>query len=390
MRPDRALSLLLLLPLGVPPAAAQPFSAPLDRSWMSAWSAGPPTAGFTPALWFDGGRLGYGLAGAVSFGLGGRDGTLDRTTPDGIGRPAIPRGGLVEVGVSGTSAGAGNDPASGAVSMRLHYSGERAGAWLAAASLGPGDGSPQLPLVGGGVWMRRGGLTLTTQVVQLLRAVHVDGSQPQGEQAPGDSSSVVGRDHTYYPVDDVRLVTGIEVGLGWSGARLDLEGRAGMARGPRPPLAQWAELRAAYWAVPSVALFASLKGTAHVADAIESVRGGRAAVGIQLAPGRRSEPVVPAAERPAGRVTVEPAGGAGVRVLFALAAETLDVSCDATGWAVVPAVETGPGRWAVVLPLEPGLHRITIRVNGGAWHAPPGLPKAKDDFGGEVGLLVVR
>jgi hypothetical protein len=31
-----------------------------------------------------------------------------------------------------------------------------------------------------------------------------------------------------------------------------------------------------------------------------------------------------------------------------------------------------------------------MRVDAGPWQAPPGLPKAQDDFGGEVGLLVVR
>jgi len=31
-----------------------------------------------------------------------------------------------------------------------------------------------------------------------------------------------------------------------------------------------------------------------------------------------------------------------------------------------------------------------VRLNGGPWVAPPGLSTVRDEFGGEVGLLVVQ
>jgi hypothetical protein len=40
--------------------------------------------------------------------------------------------------------------------------------------------------------------------------------------------------------------------------------------------------------------------------------------------------------------------------------------------------------------LPPGVHTLAVRVDGGAWGAPPGLPAADDGFGGEVGTLVVE
>jgi hypothetical protein len=44
----------------------------------------------------------------------------------------------------------------------------------------------------------------------------------------------------------------------------------------------------------------------------------------------------------------------------------------------------------VVLVLNPGVHRLAVRFDGGAWQAPAGLPTAPDGFGGEVGLLIVE
>ncbi len=382
------MSLLLLAP-GARSAAAQPFPAPLERSWMNAWPAGAPATGFAPALWFDGTRLGYGVAGTASFGLGARQGPADAAARAGLAPRAAPPGARLELGLRGAGAGAWSASSSGAMSLRLHYSGEHAGAWLATGGLMTGNEPARLPLAGGGFWMRRGPLTLTTQVVQLLRAIHVRGPAPQQAEGPADSAGVVRFPGPSYPSDDIRLLTGLEVGLGWTGARFDVDGRAGVARGPHPPLGRWAELRAAFWATPGVALFAGVRTTAHVAGALESVQGNRAAVGIQIAPGRRREPDAQAPRRTPPAITVERVGAAAARVVFTLEARSLDVSCDANGWTPVSAVAAGWNRWEVVLPLSPGLHRIAIRVDGGAWRAPPGLPKAEDDFGGEVGLLVV-
>ncbi len=39
--------------------------------------------------------------------------------------------------------------------------------------------------------------------------------------------------------------------------------------------------------------------------------------------------------------------------------------------------------------LPSGTHRIAIRVNDGAWDAPPGTVRVRDDFGGGAGLIVV-
>jgi hypothetical protein len=379
---------LLLLLAGAAPGAAQTLSPQLERSWMSVWSNGPPASGIAPALWLDGGRVGYGLVGAVSFGLREPEAPVHGSTPSAPRWLEPPRGALLELGLRGLDAAARRDPSAAAASARLHLAGGPFGAWLATGGLALGDGSGRLPLLGGGVWLRGGGLTVTTQVVQLLRPIHVGDPAPP-MQRMGDSSVVVVVDRRY-PEDDARLLTGIETGLGWVGERMELHARAGIARGADPPHARWGELRAIVWAIPGAALFAAVRSTAHLSDAIESVQGHRAVVGIQLAPGRR--PMAPESrpDRVPDGFAVEPAGSGNVRLVLAARAQTVEVSCDATGWLAVPALPSGPDLWAVVLPLGPGLHRIAMRVDAGPWQAPPGLPKAQDDFGGEVGLLVVR
>ncbi len=42
------------------------------------------------------------------------------------------------------------------------------------------------------------------------------------------------------------------------------------------------------------------------------------------------------------------------------------------------------------LPLRAGSHRLLVRVDGGEWMPPPGLPAAPDEFGGRVGVLLVE
>jgi hypothetical protein len=45
--------------------------------------------------------------------------------------------------------------------------------------------------------------------------------------------------------------------------------------------------------------------------------------------------------------------------------------------------------WTVDMRARPGVHHVSIRVDGGGWIAPPGLAPIDDDFAGQAGLLVV-
>jgi hypothetical protein len=69
--------------------------------------------------------------------------------------------------------------------------------------------------------------------------------------------------------------------------------------------------------------------------------------------------------------------------------ETVDVMGDFSDWSPLTLVRRGRDLWELNVPVSAGMHQINVRVDGGAWMAPPGLPTMNDSFNGFVGLIVV-
>ncbi len=74
--------------------------------------------------------------------------------------------------------------------------------------------------------------------------------------------------------------------------------------------------------------------------------------------------------------------------IIARSASRVELMGDFTEWMPVE-MENGAGVWTVRRAIAPGLHRMAIRINGGAWTPPLNLPKVDDDLGGTVGLITV-
>jgi hypothetical protein len=86
----------------------------------------------------------------------------------------------------------------------------------------------------------------------------------------------------------------------------------------------------------------------------------------------------------------EPSTG-GYRITYvAPKAKTVELSGDFDRWRPIAMKRTGNGVWEAHLPLRSGTYRVNVRIDGGRWLPPAGLPQAEDDFNGAVGLLVVR
>ena len=79
-----------------------------------------------------------------------------------------------------------------------------------------------------------------------------------------------------------------------------------------------------------------------------------------------------------------------VLLIDAPRAESVELMGDATEWIVTQMQRVTSGRWRAELKLAPGMHRITVRADRGAWIAPPGLPMGSDDYGSPVGMITVR
>ncbi|MBI3081682.1 MAG: hypothetical protein HYY94_01975 [Gemmatimonadetes bacterium] len=94
--------------------------------------------------------------------------------------------------------------------------------------------------------------------------------------------------------------------------------------------------------------------------------------------------------RGAGAFRAERLGAARVRVTLRLdGARTVALAGEWNEWVPAPMRRDPSGRWTAVLGLRPGVYRCALLVDGARWIAPPGAPKTGDDFGGEVGLLIV-
>lgn len=69
---------------------------------------------------------------------------------------------------------------------------------------------------------------------------------------------------------------------------------------------------------------------------------------------------------------------------------TLEIAGDWNGWTPVPLARAGGGRWTVELPLRPGVYKYQVIVNRKQWTVPDGASTVPDEFGGRVGLLIIR
>jgi hypothetical protein len=68
----------------------------------------------------------------------------------------------------------------------------------------------------------------------------------------------------------------------------------------------------------------------------------------------------------------------------------VELASDCTDWRPVDMRRLTGDLWVADVVAEPGAHRISLKLDGGPWSAPPGLTEMSDDFGGSVGAFVLR
>jgi len=72
------------------------------------------------------------------------------------------------------------------------------------------------------------------------------------------------------------------------------------------------------------------------------------------------------------------------------ASERVEIMADFTEWQPVTLVRTPEGFWETTLPVGRGQHRLNVRLDGGDWLVPTNVARVTDEFGGVVGLVLVR
>jgi hypothetical protein len=287
--------------------------------------------------------------------------------------------------LAGAAVGSTNQGSSSAGEVlghgRLHWLGTSAGVWVGGA-LGRGWNGLEWQTdrrVDLGAWLRQSGVTLAataapTWLGDSLRFLDADLTL-RIVQGPVELSAFGGTRHWSQPV-------------GASGST-------------------WGGGSATLWLSPHVAFVAT--GGSYPADYAQGLPAGTyVSFGLRLA-SRRSGRDVP---RPvAARVPEAPsvpssvidrrlltpvvatfdvhASGAGQRTFRVRApgARTVELIGDFTQWQAIELRQLSDGSWTVALPLGPGVYRMNVRVDDGAWGVPPGVPALTDDLGGVVGVL---
>jgi hypothetical protein len=192
----------------------------------------------------------------------------------------------------------------------------------------------------------------------------------------------------------------------WEPLRAELSATVGYRDGARSSgVSRWAEVGGAFWFTSHVAVVGG--GGVFPAEIWRGLPGGRyASAALRVAtrnprasdPQRLAELTLPyelnRLRRPravAQRFTVSPEVD-GTRTLHVRVAGAREVELmgDFTDWTPVRLTPTASGVWSFNVFLAPGVHRVNLRVDGGPWIVPPGLTAVRDEFGGDVGLLIVQ
>jgi hypothetical protein len=114
-------------------------------------------------------------------------------------------------------------------------------------------------------------------------------------------------------------------------------------------------------------------------------------------PRRDDRPVAGAQTAPAGAdgvilgvaTTDSVRAGRVVRVR-APASERVEIMGDFTDWEPRSLVRTPAGTWEINVPISSGQHRLNVRLDGGDWVVPTNVARVTDEFGGVVGLILIR
>ena len=161
----------------------------------------------------------------------------------------------------------------------------------------------------------------------------------------------------------------------------------------------WGGASVAWWIGDRLAVTAS--GGAYPADYAQGLPSGAfGSLGVRVATGRLgrarrvNEPldlIIPPTRPGAPGLAFERLGDGTSRITIAgLTADRVELMGDFTRWEPVALVSEGRAQWRTTLPVPVGIHRVNIRVDGGQWIVPPGLPGSTDEFGGAAGILIVE
>jgi len=289
---------------------------------------------------------------------------------------------------------------------RLQYMRQRGGMWL-----GTGIARPlriaavsNVNVSSGGVWTNYGPTTLRGTVTSFLFTKvasrdSIEGTPlctarvtatPTADAVAAGSAEGVGAGcrHT-------SRLTDLEGTVRWQHHLMEVTVRGGQRFGDRLDVSaesrQWASGQAAVWVSSQLAAVAG--GGREPAQPTRGLPArSYGSLGLMLAYWPIPRGTVPV-ETPATLVhafAFRPAGANLQRITARIGGvEAVEIMGDFSDWQPIPLVRRGRDLWELLVPLGAGVHQINLRIDGGQWIAPPGIPTLRDGFNGEVGVLVI-
>jgi len=261
-----------------------------------------------------------------------------------------------------------------------------------------GAGLHALSLAALGVSLKRGPLALELGLTEV-RLAAVTRTVNLGQSAvPVDTPGVPPSGPNVIHVSSGGgLWRGVRGEMSWSGGRFDarLAGGAQLGRRMVDTLGQthtWLRAEATGWITHQVGITLGV-GSESPYLLAASPPGGPLTLALRVAfgrsgRGRGAKPAPPPDDRP---FVVRALVGdlRAIRLRLAHAAR-VELTADFLDWRVLSFAPAGAGVWEVRVAIPPGRHRVSIRIDGGPWIVPPGLPAIDDDFTAASGLLRVE
>lgn len=296
---------------------------------------------------------------------------------------------------------------------RLHWLNSRGGVWLGSGVARPlrVTAVSNVNVSSGGAWGKIGSTTVRGSVTSFFfTKVSIDsGGEPEATQtAPCVSTRLAAPE---VPVGGSRIamseasasdcryqsrLTDVESSVKFDYRFVEVTVRGGRRFGDgydvTPESRQWASAQAAVWISNQIAAVGG--GGREPAQPTRGLPARTfATLGVMLAYWPIPRGVVPV-ETPASLVQafeLRPAGPALQRITARIGGvETVEVMGDFSDWTPLPLMRRGRDHWELLVPMKNGMHQINMRIDGGQWIAPPGMPTMKDDFNGDVGVVVVK
>jgi hypothetical protein len=246
---------------------------------------------------------------------------------------------------------------------------------------------PAGPLgLGGGVWSEQWGATFSVAVMSATGRF----------SATRIGSQYLVADSTYIADTSTTASTGTallaRVSAQRTISRLTLQVTGGFLSTPTVRPIGFASTSAAFRLVPQLSLIATAgtRGSAMTSfgdpfQARPYVSGGLSLSVLAPAPSRGG--ANDHAHSVRASLTRRPDGDY-VLVIRAPGAHRVRVRADFTDWVATDCNAERGGRWTIPSPIAPGVHRLTIRIDDGAWKVPADLPAAASEYGDTVGVIM--